>query len=110
MAVEVEPEKPKKLDRIGAPGPLAGCGAPKVEAFPFFNIFSCKTFQKTKGGPFGEGEQNIQKKSPTMPKKTIRGDPLGFCNICSVAKHQKIEGMTLWGFLLETNSRSAEKH
>ena len=27
-----------------------------------------------------------------MPKKTERGDPLGFSNIHSVAKQQKIEG------------------
>ena len=27
-----------------------------------------------------------------MPKKTERGDPLGFSNIHSDAKHQKIEG------------------
>ena len=26
-----------------------------------------------------------------MPKKTERGDPLGFFNIHSVAKHEKIE-------------------
>ena len=31
-----------------------------------------------------------------MPKKTERGDPLRFFNIHSVAKHQKIEGGTLW--------------
>ena len=32
-----------------------------------------------------------------MPKKTERGDPLGFSNIHSVAKQQKNEGGTLWG-------------
>ena len=32
-----------------------------------------------------------------MPKKTERGDPLGFSNINSVAKQQKNEGGTLWG-------------
>ena len=31
-----------------------------------------------------------------MPKKTERGDPLGFFNIHSVAKHQKNAGGTLW--------------
>ena len=31
-----------------------------------------------------------------MPKKTRRGDFLGFSNIHSVAKQQKIEGGTLW--------------
>ena len=38
------------------------------------------------------------KKSLTMPKKTERVDPLGFFNIHSVAKLQKIEGGGLsWG-------------
>ena len=32
-----------------------------------------------------------------MPKKIERGDPLGFFNIRSVGKLQKIEGGTLWG-------------
>ena len=36
------------------------------------------------------------KKSLTMPKKTEREDPLGVFNIHFVAKHQKIEGGTLW--------------
>ena len=35
-----------------------------------------------------------------MPKKTERGDPLGFFNIHSVAKHQKNAGGTLWGKIL----------
>ena len=42
-----------------------------------------------KGGPFGE-KTNFRKKSQC--RKTERGDPLGFSNIHSVAKHQKIEG------------------
>ena len=32
-----------------------------------------------------------------MPKKTERGDPLGFLNIHSVAKHQEKCRGTLWG-------------
>ena len=32
-----------------------------------------------------------------MPKKTERGNPLGFSNIHCVAKHQKNAGGTLWG-------------
>ena len=32
-----------------------------------------------------------------MAKKTERVDPLGVFNIHFVAKHQKIEGGTLWG-------------
>ena len=37
-------------------------------------------------------KKTFWKKSLTMPKKTERGDPLGFSNIHSVAKQQKIEG------------------
>ena len=45
-----------------------------------------------------------------MPKKTEREDPLGFFNIHSVAKLQKIEGRTLpWGIFCEKKSHSAEK-
>ena len=39
-------------------------------------------------GPFYEKKIG---KSPTMPKKTER-DPLGFFNIHSVGKYQKVEG------------------
>ena len=39
-------------------------------------------------------KKKIFEKSPTMPKKGE--DPLGFFNIHSVAKLQKIEGGTLW--------------
>ena len=42
-----------------------------------------------------------------MPKKTERGDPLGFFNIHSVAKHQKNAGGLLGNFF--SKSRSAEK-
>ena len=44
-------------------------------------------------GPFYEF---FLEKSLTMPKKTEREDPLGVFNIHFVAKHQKIEGGTLW--------------
>ena len=37
-------------------------------------------------------KKKIMKKSLTMPKNTEREDPLGFSNIHSVAKQQKIEG------------------
>ena len=37
-----------------------------------------------------------------MPKKTEREDPLGFFNIHSVAKLQKIEGGTLWWEKIES--------
>ena len=49
-------------------------------------------------------------KNLTMPKKTERGDPLGFFNIHSVAKHQKIAGGPFGGnFFSKKKSRSAEK-
>ena len=46
-----------------------------------------------------------------MFKKTERGDPLGFSNIHSDTKQQKIEGGTLWGKnLFSKKSRSAKKN
>ena len=46
-----------------------------------------------------------------MPKKTERGDPLGFFNIHSVAKHQKMQGGPFGeNFFFEKKSRSAEKN
>ena len=45
-----------------------------------------------------------------MPKKIEREDPLGFFNIHSVAKLQKIEGGPFRGeFFFEKKSDSAEK-
>ena len=49
-----------------------------------------------------------------MPKKTERGNPLGFSNIHCVAKHQKNAAGTLWGKKFRKKipkkmSRSAEK-
>ena len=41
-------------------------------------------------------------------EKTERG-PLGFFNIHSIAKHQKIEGGTLWGIFFSEKSHNAEK-
>ena len=51
------------------------------------------------GGPFEEKkfEKKFRKKCLAVPKKTERGDPLGFFNIHSVAKHKKNAGGTLWG-------------
>ena len=54
-------------------------------------------------------------KNLTMPKKTERGNPLGFSNIHCVAKHQKNAGGTLWGKkfrkkIRKKMSRSAEKN
>ena len=45
-----------------------------------------------------------------MPKKTERGDPLGFFNIHSVAKHQKNAGGPFGEKISEKKSRSAEKN
>ena len=46
-----------------------------------------------------------------MPKKTERGDPLGFFNIHSVAKHKKMQGGPFGEiFFSKKKSRSAEKN
>ena len=46
-----------------------------------------------------------------MPKKTERGDPLGFFNIHSVAKHQKNAGGPFGEKIFSKKmSRSAEKN
>ena len=44
-----------------------------------------------------------------MPKKTERGEPLGFSNIHSVAKQQKNEGGPFGEKIFRKKSRSAEK-
>ena len=65
-----------------------------------------KKLKKTKIFIFG-------KKSHNAEKKTERGDPLGFFNIHSVAKHQKkMQGRPFWGkiFFRKKKSRSAEKN
>ena len=54
----------------------------------FKHPFCCKISKKLKGGPFGE--KKILEKNVTQCRKTERGDPLGFFNIHSVAKHQKV--------------------
>ena len=55
--------------------------------------------------------KNSFEKSLTMPKKIEREDPLGFLNIHSVGKLQKIERGTLWWkkFFFEKQSHSAKK-
>ena len=53
-------------------------------------------------------EKKISEKSLTMPEKTERGDPSGFFNIHSVAKHHKTEGGPLVNFFRK-KSHSAEK-
>ena len=44
-----------------------------------------------------------------MPKKTERGEPLGFSNIHSVAKQQKMKGDPSGKKIFRKKSRSAEK-
>ena len=58
-----------------------------------------------KGGPFEEKTNFLKKVSQC--RKTERGDPLGFFNIHSVAKHQKIEGENV--LFSEKNSQCREK-
>ena len=65
--------------------------------------------------------QNIKKlKGDTLVKsffekshnadKNLKGDRLGFFNIYSVAKHQIVEGRTLWGnFVLKKNLTMSKK-
>ena len=73
------------MDRVERRGPLAGApGALKGGHLPKLSTF----LPQLKGRPFGE-KTNFRKKNLTVPKKTERGDPLGFSNIHSVAKQQK---------------------
>ena len=58
-----------------------------------------------------EGEKFLfSVKNLTVPKKTERGDPLGFSNIHSVAKQQKIEEEPFGEKISGKKSRSAEKN
>ena len=54
-------------------------------------------------------KKNLEKKSHNA-EKTERVDPLGVFNIHFVAKHQKIEGGTLWGIFSGKMSHNAEKN
>ena len=49
---------------------------------------SVAKYQKNNGGQF-EVIENFSERNLTMPKKTERGDPMGFFNIHSEPKHQK---------------------
>ena len=71
----------------GAPGP-ASASPWRAErgTLPKLSTF----LSQLKGEPFGE-KTNVRIKV-SQCRKTERGDPLGFFNIHSVAKHQKIEG------------------
>ena len=50
-------------------------------------------------GPFKKLEK-------TMPKKTERGDPLGFFNVHPVGKYQKIEGGPFGNFFSKKSLRA----
>ena len=78
-------ENPKKMDWVARRGPLARApGALKGGHFR-----NCQHFCRSwRGDPL---EKNFFWKKSQW-QKTERGDPLGFFNIHSVAKHQKIEG------------------
>ena len=79
------------MDRVARWGPLARApGALKGDTSEIVNIFVAvegvlsQNIKKLKGEKFLFSEKNF-----TVPKKTERGDPLGFSNIHSVAKQQK---------------------
>ena len=57
---------------------------------------------------FSFTEKKIIRKKVSQCRKTERGDPLGFFNIHSVAKRQKIEGGKI--FIFGKKSHSAEKN
>ena len=61
--------------------------------------------RKLKGDPLGKKLG----KNAHNAKKILKREPLGFCNIYSVAKHQKIEGASLGEKKFEKKSHSAEK-
>ena len=70
----------------------------------FFNIHSVAKHEKI------EKKISFSGKNLTMPKKTQRGNPLGFSNIHSVAKHQKNAGKPFGEKIPKKKlSRSAEK-
>ena len=83
------------MDRVARRGPLARApGALKGGHYR-----NCQHFSLSSGG-FVEKHQKIEgakkfffsENNLTVPKKTERGNTLGFSNIHSVAKQQKIEG------------------
>ena len=53
--------------------------------------------------------KNKFQKSLTIPKKIERGDPLGFFNIHSVAKHKKFEGGPFGKNMFQKKSHNAEE-
>ena len=90
------PEKPKKFDRICAPG----------DSFGFLTSIVAKHL-KIEGGPFHD--DFFSNKSPTMPKKPLgkgkrknEKGPFGLFNIHCVAEHQKVEGDPSGNFFSES--------
>ena len=90
-----------------------------------FREKSLNTEKKRKGGPFGIFQHPfcckiLKKLKGTLWRKKIekshnaeklKGDPLGFLNIHSVAKHQKLKGPFGEKFLfLQKKSHNAEKN
>ena len=88
-------EKPKRRIRCSlaqAPGAL------KEGSFRIFQHPLLQNIKKLKGEKTLENKNFSE--SLTMPKK-LKGGPLGFFNIHSVAEHQKIEGGTFEEFFSE---------
>ena len=99
----LENRKTKKSGPSGSPGPAnAAPGALKGGGGTSETV---NIFVAVEGGTLRR-KNKFSKKSLTMPKNR-KGDPSGFLNTHSVAKHQKIEGGNLFS---EKKSRSAEKN
>ena len=96
------------MDRVARRGPLKSHNAEKLKGgtlWGFSTSILSQNIKKLMGENFLFSEKNL-----TVPKKTVRGDPLGFSNIHSDAKQQKIEGGTLWGkFFFEKNVSQCRK-
>ena len=70
-----------------APGALKSHNAEKLKGGPF-EVFQHPFCRKTWKN-WRKQKLSFSGKNLTMPKKNWKGDPLGFFNIHSVAKHQK---------------------
>ena len=67
----------------------------RPKSAPYLRLKNTKRLQNVKVlVNWGPVYKKILKKV-SMPKKTERGDPLGFFNIHFVGKYQKMEGLTL---------------
>ena len=80
----------KKMDRVAHRGLLARASG----ALKGGHSRNCQQFCRSWRGTLWR-KNKFSNKSLTMPKNW-KGDPLGFFNIHSVAKHQKIEGGPFW--------------